>query len=244
MRSSLGGAVEEGPRHVAAEGLPSVDEVIASVQRAHHIDRLADLGVVELTGQVQLESRHMQGEVSLLFDADRSRIEIGFDAVREVGVVEGGRAWSYSTPTGLDELDGMRREQALLDRFPVTLGDWRNDYEHVEVLKRIQAGDDSVLLVRVVPKEALGSTIFVHEASGRVVIVDGLVQIPGLGVVGVRTRFGDFQDVGGMLLPYRTVADFATPMIGRVITQLKHAELGIQCRRKELRRRPGRGPGC
>ncbi len=56
------------------------------------------------------------------------------------------------------------------------------------------------------PHDAPVSTMFVDEATGRVVRVDSLVQVPGVGIVGVQTTFEDFRDVAGMLLPFRTVA--------------------------------------
>lgn len=51
--------------------------------------------------------------------------------------------------------------------------------------------------------------MFVDEASGLVLRVDSIVQIPGLGIVGVETRYGDFRDVGGMRLHFRSVSKFA-----------------------------------
>ncbi|MDA8021183.1 MAG: beta-lactamase family protein [Thermoanaerobaculia bacterium] len=244
MRSSFGGQVEVAPRHVRSDTLPTIDEVVATVEAAHNMARLSEIGTVELRGNVTLETLQMGGEIRLLFDAERSRSALDLGSVQEVGVVEAGRAWHYSTPTGLDELEGARLEQALLDRLVVTLGDWRRHFQHVEVLRRIQAGDDTVLLVRVVPAEAPGRTIFVHEGSGRVVMAYGLVNIPGLGVVGLRTRFGDFREVGEMLLPFQIVAEFASPQIGRVVTQMDDFELGIECKKKRLARRPTRGSGC
>ena len=116
----------------------------------------------------------------------------------------------------------------MLDRLSVTFGDWTEHYERVEVLKRVQLGDDSVLLVRVVPREAPGSTMFVHEESGLVPHTDSLAQLPGLGIVGVQTRYEDFRDVGGMQLPFRSVAEFASQLIGRVITQLDESETGME----------------
>ncbi len=139
-----------------------------------------------------------------------------------------GRAWTCNTATGTDELDGEQLEQALLDRFSVTFGDWTEHYESVEVLKRVQVGDDSVLLVRVVPREAPGSTMFIDEASGLVRLTYSLAQLPGLGIVGVQTRYGDFRDIGGMQLPFRAVAKFASKLIGRVVTQLEESEAGVE----------------
>ncbi len=70
--------------------------------------------------------------------------------------------------------------------------------------------------------------MFVDEASGVVVRTDGLTQIPGLGIVGFQTRYEDFRDVGGMRLPFHTVAQFASQLIGRVITRLDESEIGVE----------------
>jgi hypothetical protein len=110
----------------------------------------------------------------------------------------------------------------------VRFGDWTEHYERVEVLKRIRHDDKSLLLVRVVPREALGSTMYVLEESGMVFRSDSLVQVPGVGIVGVQTRYDDFLDVGGMKLPFRTAEKYASQLIGRVVTTLESAETGVE----------------
>ena len=70
--------------------------------------------------------------------------------------------------------------------------------------------------------------MFVNEESGTVGLTDSLAQLPGLGIVGVQTRYGDFRDVGGMRLPFRSVAVFASELIGRVVTTLDNAETGVE----------------
>ena len=59
-------------------------------------------------------------------------------------------------------------------------------------------------------------------------LTDSLAQLPGLGIVGVQTRYGDFRDVGGMRLPFRSVAKFASQLIGVVATTLDNAETGVE----------------
>ena len=181
-----------------------------------------------MSGTLKFETRQMEGSLTTLFDATRERTEIHFGAVEQIVVKNDGRVWTYATPTGADELEGQLREQELLARFSVVFGDWTEYYEHVEVLKRVQIGDKSVLVVRVVPREAPGSTMFVDEASGLVLHTDSLAQIPGLGVVGVQTDYGDFRDVGGMQLPFRVVAKFASQLIGVMATTLDNAETGVE----------------
>ena len=70
--------------------------------------------------------------------------------------------------------------------------------------------------------------MFVHEESGLVPFTHTLVQIPGLGIVGVETRYGDFRDVGGMQLPFRSVSKFASQLIGVVEATLDQAETGVE----------------
>ena len=81
-------------------------------------------------------------------------------------------------------------------------------------------------LVRVVPKVGPGSTMYVDETSGMVMAKDGLVHIPGLGMVGVHIRYKDFRDVGGMKLPFLTISKFASNQIGTVKTTLDDASVG------------------
>ena len=227
MRTLFAGQVELDPRHVPEEGLPSVEEVITSVKQAHGLDKLSGLGVVRLSGTLNIEARKIEAPLTTLFDTTRARTEIQFGAVEQITVIENGRVWSYSTPTGIDELDGLLREQALLDRISVKFGDWTAHYERVEVLKRVHHEDKALLLVRVVPREAPGSTMFVLEESGMVVRSDSLAQVPGVGIVGIQTQYGDFRDVDGMRLPFRTVEKYASQLIGLVVTTLDNAETGV-----------------
>ena len=228
MRTSFGGRVELDPRHVTPEGLSSVAEVIASVKKAHRIDRLSETGVVRMSGTLKIEARKIEAALTTLFDATRGRTEINFGDVAQLVVTNDGRAWTYATPTGVDELDGERLEQTLLDRLSVRFGDWTEHYESVEVIKRVQLDGKSFLLVRVVPHETPGATMYVEEASGLVLHADGLAQLPGLGIVGVQSHFEDFRDVGGMHIPFRSVSAFASQLIGQVVTTLDEAEIGVE----------------
>ena len=227
MRYAFGGPVETGPRFTPANDLPTVEDVITSVMKFHRIDRLSEIGAVRLSGNVKIEARKMEGPITSLFDATRGRTEIVFGTVEQLAITNGGRAWSGASLSGFEELEGQLKEQALLDQFIVRFGDWTKHYQHVEVLKRIAQGDNNMLLVRVEPHQGTGSTMFVHEESGRMVLMHSLTQLPGMGIVGVKARFGDYRDVGGMQLPFRTEAKFATPLIGVVNTVFDEVEVGV-----------------
>ena len=68
--------------------------------------------------------------------------------------------------------------------------------------------------------------------------MDSLAQLPGVGIVGVQTRYADFRDVGGMQIPFRSVEKYASQLIGRVITQLDKSETGVELSAERSQYRP------
>ncbi|MGH1342159.1 MAG: serine hydrolase domain-containing protein [Nannocystales bacterium] len=228
MRTSFAGTVELDPKYVPDPSLPSVPDVLARVRAAHGIDNLPKAGTVQLRGTVTLKSRRLEGVFSSTFDSTHSNSSAELAGTEEVVVVSGDQAWYRATHLGAQELTGARRAQTLLDQVSVRYGDWSEHYESVEVLKRLEHDDQSVLLVRVVPKEGPGATMVVDEKTGRLIHTDTLVQVPGLGLVGVETDYGDFRDVGGMTLPFKVVATYATPMIGTIVSVVTESKTGVR----------------
>ncbi|MGB8633828.1 MAG: serine hydrolase domain-containing protein [Rhodanobacteraceae bacterium] len=227
MRTFFGKRVEKDPRHAPATGLPTLAQVIAMVGKAHHIKRLAQLGVVRLSGTINYVDRKMKGSIRTTFDTRRNRSDVNIGSSRQAAMTDGVRAWSVNTATGVNELEGRPRQQVLLDRLPVLLGDWRQHFRQLQVLKRIKVGDRSMILVRAVPRLGTGMSLYIDANSGQLLRTDSLVQIPGIGIVGVRTMMDDYQDVGGMQIPFHTRSRFAHPLIGLVETRLRKAETHV-----------------
>lgn len=227
MRTSFAGRIEHDAKHTPVEGLPAVSDVVELVTQTHGMDRISALGLVRLSGEIKLESRGMEGSIERLFDQHRDRIDVRFGSLREVTVNDGHEVWVQSPTTGAESLEGARREQAMLDRLTVAMGDWTQHYDRVEVLKRIDVKGRSILLVRVVPREGLGATMLVDESNGLVRLMDSFALVPGIGMVGVQTRFDDFRDVGGMQIPFKIVSRFASKMIGNVVVTIDSVETHV-----------------
>lgn len=227
MRTYFGKEVEHDPRHAPATDLPTLAQVIGMVGKAHHVERIQQLGAVQLSGSINYVDRKMKGSIQTTFDARGSRTNANIAGSRQTVMTDGTRAWSISPATGLDELKDLPRQQVTLDRLPVLLGDWRNHFEQVDVLKRIKVGDGSMLLVRVVPKLGTGMTLYIDEASGRLMRTDALVQIPGIGIVGVQTMMDDYRDVGGMQIAFHSKSKIAHPLIGIVETTWSKVETNV-----------------
>jgi hypothetical protein len=55
-----------------------------------------------------------------------------------------------------------------------------------------------------------------------------VVHVDGMGRIGQRETFGDFRDVSGVLLPFRTETRLANPLIGPIVTTVSEVELGVE----------------
>ena len=241
MRTSFGGRVELCPKHVSNANLPPVNDVVAKVKKAHRLDLLSENGVIRRRGVVNLATRGMKGRITHTFDQDRERVEIRFGNAREMVLKDRDRVWTFATGSGGQELEGTRLEAAQLDATVARFGDWTEHCSNIEILKRVRIQGGAYLLVRLTPEKAHGLTLFVDETSGRVVRADSLVQIPGVGLVGLVTRYDDFRDVGGMTLPFRVSSKFASRLLGEMVTDFNQAKLGIEAKPKTFAIPKGQG---
>ncbi len=216
MRTCFAGRIELNPIHQIDTQLPSVQAIVDGVKNGHHAELIADIGPIRITGTVNFKTRKMQGTFTQLLDAQKQRTDIHIGGMNEVVVATAGEAWTYATGSGTQSLSGERLEAAVSDRFVVLFGDWTKYYEQVRVLKNDVLDNRACTMVRVVPKTGSGSTFYVDAENGQVVRADSIVQIPGLGQVGVITNYKDYRDVKGVQLPFRAESQFATPLIGLV----------------------------
>ena len=228
MRTFFGKRVELDPRHERPAELPSVSEVVAKVKRAHRMDLLPELGVVQLSGSLDYLDRSMRGKFNSKFDAQRRRTDIRIGRSRQTIAIGEGGGWMRSSETGEQQLDARMAEQERLGQPDVLWGDWTQHYAHVEVLKRLPLRGKSHLLVLAISPLGNSSSLFVEEDSGRVIRKDELALIPGVGIVGMQSLFEDFHDVGGMQIAFHTTVNFVHRLIGRVRRVVRDAEVGLQ----------------
>ena len=223
METFFGKRTEIDPRHVHDPALPTADTVIRALTNAHQVGRLKD-EALELRGQINFVDRGMSGTFNTIIDATRARNTVHVGGMKETTWSDGDSAWSQSSFTGKTQLDGAQREQVVRDHPRVQFGDWREFYSEVRVLKRIEMDSLSLLLVHAKSPDSRSVVFFIDEATGRLYRRDALVQIPGVGIVGVQTLFQDFQSIDGMVLPHKTESLFVTNLMGRIRTEVESAE--------------------
>lgn len=209
-------------RHQPADDLPDPIELAARVRKAHGMDRLAEIGAIHLQGRM---SGKVTGDVDMSYDATRMSYVMS-GTVNSKLFIDGEQVVQSTQGGPFTRLDGVSREQAVLDHPSVVYGGWAEHFRSVEVLKRIQDESGPKLLVRTVPREGAGSTMIIDEESGLVIGEDRLSFIPGMGYVGVQIAYEDYRDVAGVQRPFRVRMRYATSLIGEIKMEYDRFETG------------------
>ena len=245
LRMFLGNRPTHNPRHRPTPYLPHFTEILESVRQAHHIDRLRELGVIRLSGTLRVqqteEMQQTESQIDYLLDTDRERIDLRLEGWTETLLTGNGTdRFLIRTTPGFTR--GPKVVTILTDHPIKRLGDWSDHYQHVEVLKRATVGSISVFLVRVVHHDQPGATLFIEEETGLVVRRDALVLIPQAHFgsssdrrqAGIQTRYENFRDVGGMVLPFRRVTALTLLKQGalserrQIVTTIARAEVDVE----------------
>ena len=217
-------------RLVLSPDLPRIEELIEKVKAAHRVDLLAEVGAVRLTGHLSMPARKIEGSITQLYAApDRYVMDIDRGTGPQRVAWDGQRATLFNDQEGTLELEGARREQARLESFITLASDWRSVFKKLEILMRIpgEAGAEARLMVRATPSQARPVTLIVGEETGRLLGHLRISEAPMVGQIGVTVRYGDYREVGGMLLPFEIASEFPTPLIGTVTARFEEAEVGV-----------------
>jgi len=214
-------------RFEPAPDLPGADEIAERVARAHRVDLLESLGPLHMEGALTIEKLGIEGRVTALYAwPDRYRIETAAGEELERVTCDGEQVQYASRLEPAAVVEGLRAEQLRLDSLLVRFGDWRRSYPRLQVIQRLQKGSEAVLIVRAGDTTAPAPTMYVQERTGLLGRQDSMVNVPGMGRIGQQVEFGDFRDVSGMTLPFRSEVVIANPMLGAIVTTIAETELG------------------
>ncbi len=206
----------------SADDLPTIDEVVALAQLNERQAILESITPMRLTGTARFAQSGIKGTSKLSFDSgDRasSLIDLGpFGTIRTV--LDGDKAWSDSSMSGVEELAGRQYEAARRDHPVVFLGDWRRLYSSFRVTGRRTERDRSVILVEVATDDAPGATLSIDEQTGDILRLDTVKEVPSLGnaKIPVTTHFDGWVTHRGLRMP--TIITAETQQNGRFIIEV------------------------
>lgn len=215
---------ERQERHAPDPQLPNLEEVIATVQRAHATSSLA--GVVKLNGTLTVKKQGREGKVQQWIGDRRARTEIKFGPITATVVINGEHAAASPMGGPIKRIDGVAMRQAVLGHPVTHYGGWREGgYTDLQLLKQVSVGGQECWLIRAMADELPDATFVVDRSTGRIVGQQRLEFLPGAGFVGVQEKYSDFRQVQGMTIPFHIVTRLAHPAIGEMVTRYESFEI-------------------
>lgn len=223
----LAGEIEK--RFEPADGLPTVDELLKRVAQAHRIDLLESLGPMRLTSTVHIEKLGRSGTTSGLYAwPNKFRVDNEMASTTEHVSFDGETLRHGSSLKPVEVVTGARGDAMRNDHLFARLGDLRAWHPKLTVVERSERAGEVIYLLRTGDLSGPASTIYVHRESGRVQMVDSFVYIEGMGRVGQRQKFLDYQEVEGVLLPHRTEIDLRNPLVGLITGTVTDVTFGVE----------------
>jgi hypothetical protein len=216
-------------RFEPADTLPTAEEIAARVGKAHRLDLVESLGPVAFSSRLTMQTAGVQGDVSSWIAwPDRTRIDVKAGGSEERMSFDGEVVRYESSAQPLSTPDGPLAESIRRDTPFARFGNLLEWYPGLRAIQRLDDDGHEILVVRTGDTSAAASTFFIEADSGRVRRLAAFPFMAGLGRVGVKTSFGDFRDVSGMLLPFRTELQVAHPFIGTIEVTVSDVEVGVQ----------------
>lgn len=211
--------------------LPSVEELAAGVRRGHGLDRLADLGVMRAESEVRIDAIQATGSATTWVawpDRWRSEEEVAGEIAR---VAYDGTDLRLATGDDAPRtLEGVQAEMLRTSTSLARFGDWSRWYPDLEVIQRLDDGEEGAYLVRAGDARAPAATLYIEGGTGLVGRVDSMIWVEGAGRIGQRLSFGDYREVSGMQLPYRSRMLVLNPVVGEIeiVTTITEVTLGVE----------------
>ena len=219
---------ERQQRYRSNPRLPSVESVLENLHRAHGLDAVSALGVIRMTGTIDVGRPGPPGSVELLFDARRLRLKASMGGTTELlWITDDGRVFSQINDAAPTELLGAQREQSL-DEHPIRrLAGWREHFADVQVLRPIVDGEHARLLLRTVSHDGASATRLIDLETDRLADEDRLQILPGLGLIGLQVAYRDFRDVEGVMLPFTVNSRYGHPLMPKIQVTFETVETQV-----------------
>jgi len=210
--------------------LPDIDEVAEKVQSTHRIDLLDSLGPIRIETNSEYIKLKMNVEAStLLAWPDRYRVDVSHQGQSESVAYDGQNLRTVSSAKPLQVVEERNAKLMRNANELAIFGDWSHWFTKLQVIQEVTRGEEqTIVVVRAGDTSEPATTLYIHKESGRVMMVNSMTYIEGMGRIGQRVKYDDYRDVSGMLLPFQAEIRIANNLIGIIVTTTTDYELGVE----------------
>ncbi|MEO8016571.1 MAG: hypothetical protein ABI769_02055 [Pseudomonadota bacterium] len=223
-------STETLPRFEPEKGLPSLDELFARRPDPQRAKRLDALGTIRMSGSIERTTALAKGSFELLSAGDEhSRTKLNLDGGESQIVVAGNRVWMQPQPSSpVQEMPEAMARATRLASWLLATGDWRDEFKQTRVLKRVEVDGKALFLVHAAPEKGRQRLIYLDAKNGLTRGFDEVYAVPGVGMVGCEVRFGDYREIEGVQIPFKSTVKYSTPKLGTWTYQVEKIETGLK----------------
>ena len=230
LTSYRGGAAQDELTRVAGtQAPPKLEDLIALRAPQSRAIALERLGTLRLAGSVRLIHSGVEGTVEWYVDGVdlfRQESDYGRFGVDRL-VVNGDMAWSESPGSPGTVLHGPLLEQARRSHPAAILGDWRESFSIIRILRTAELDGRRVWVVYLAGGAAPGMTLHVDADTGDVLVVQKAILDSSSTVrVPLEVHYEDYREVEGIRIPFRIVT--TNSISGRSVLQFDHVEVRVE----------------
>jgi len=212
---------------VEGQLLPTVEEILASRETDSRKAAIEEMGDYKISGTIHSVQSGVQGTFTTYVsgnDRYRSDSDYGWYGYSQTAV-NGDQVQVKSSFGPFDEVHGTRMEQAKLGHPSVEVGDWREFYDSIQVLRFDNLSGQEVYIMELERGNLPPETIFVDADTGDILkcvviaLQEGDIGIP------VTTQYEDFREIHDLRIPFRAIS--SNEQSGRTIIQYETIEINL-----------------
>jgi len=213
---------------IESKTLPKVAELMALRDAEGNKAALEAMGNYKVDSTVYSAQSGVRGTMSVYVGGpDKYRVDADYGKYGySRTVINGDRAWVESSFGPFQELRGDLLAQAKIGHPYVMIGDWRDYFESIKVVRADILDDRDVYVVELKTGDLPTVTVYVDAETGDVLLTEIIsLQEGGIGIL-VTTRSEDFREVNGIRSPARSIS--SNEHTGRMIAEDVLTETNIE----------------
>jgi len=213
-------------RRVAAEGLPSLEEVLAKIDAAAPLEAIEGIAPLRATARVEMPNQGLSGTWIMQYqDAEHWRTDMDFGKFgRIINVLDDENSWSYVGLVGYREMSVAERAEAA-QGSPFATVHAAETYEEMSVQGVQGEGDDSVVLLKLVPKYGEPSILHIEMKTGNTRRIETGSSLGEIGAIPVNIKMSDHRRQHGFSFAFEI--EVSNSFTGATRILLEEIETGV-----------------
>lgn len=171
--------------------------------------------------KMEITAQHITMSTKVWSKGDNFYVESDMPGVGKTEVwKKGPDIWSRDPINGLRKLEGKEAAQARWSSEPVLAANWREYFAKAQTLGRSKVDQGDVVEVELTSEDGEQRLVLLFDEKTAMPAGMTFEQESPMGAMPIRITYGDFREIAGVKIPFRSVTDMQ--LMSMVQTTEKH----------------------